>query len=107
MELLVVSLAMADQVWLPLATVAVLHVNEYGAVVNGAPKVAPSKRNCTLATATLSVAVAETVIDPETELPLDGAVIDTEGAIVSAAEMPLASPEVALKFPAASWAVTR
>jgi hypothetical protein len=41
--------------------------------------------NCTPTTPTLSEAEADTVVDvPDTEEPFDGAVTDTEGAVVSA-----------------------
>jgi hypothetical protein len=47
------------------------------------PRLAPSNWNCTLATLTLSVALAVTVAVPETVAPLAGAVIETAGAVVS------------------------
>ena len=42
----------------------------------------PSSRNCTAATATLSLAFAVTVTEPDTEPPV-GAVIATVGGVVS------------------------
>ncbi|PYQ38251.1 MAG: hypothetical protein DMF77_24595 [Acidobacteria bacterium] len=56
---------------------------EKGAVVSSDPAFAPSTRNCTPATPTLSEALAETVITPETVAPADGAVIVTVGGVVS------------------------
>jgi hypothetical protein len=43
----------------------------------------PSTWNCTLPTATLSDAVAESVIVPETVAPETGEVIETVGGVVS------------------------
>ena len=67
------------------------------------PRFAPSSRNCTLATPTLSEAFAVTVIVPLTVAPFAGEEIDTVGGVVSAAvvnvrsllatELPLASVE--------------
>ena len=56
----------------------------YGAAVSGAPRFAPFSRNCTLATPTLSLAVAVTVTEPDTVDPLAGAEIATVGSVVSA-----------------------
>lgn len=53
--------------------------------MSAGPRAIPSRRNCTLATATLSVALADTVtLDPLTVEPLAGAVILTVGGVVSA-----------------------
>ena len=56
----------------------------------------PSILNWTLATATLSEAVAERVtLEPETVAPFEGAVRDTDGGVVSgvgAAVFPLLPP---------------
>ena len=46
---------------------------------------APSTLNCTLATATLSVAFADTVVTPESVALAAGAVIETVGGVVSPA----------------------
>src|SRR4029079_4362276 len=79
------SRARAEKVWLPLASPAVLYETEKGAVVSSAPALAPSTRNCTPATPTLSAALAETVMVPETVAPAAGAVIATVGGVVSGA----------------------
>ena len=51
------------------------------------PVLEPSNLNWTPATPTLSVALAETVTeDPETVAPLDGAVRETDGGVVSVEE---------------------
>jgi hypothetical protein len=55
----------------------------YGAVMSGAPRFAPSSRNCTLATATLSEALAVTLTVPARLALAAGEVIDTVGAVVS------------------------
>jgi hypothetical protein len=71
------SRARAVSVWLPLDVVAEFHEIEYGLVMSSVPTFAPSSRNCTPMTATLSDALAETVTVPPTVDPLAGAVIDT------------------------------
>src|SRR5262245_36657295 len=68
----------------PLLEVAVFQATEYGAVVSGAPPLMPSSWNCTLATPTLSEALAATVIVPETVDPGAGDVTLTVGRVVSA-----------------------
>jgi hypothetical protein len=78
------SLATAVRVWLPLAREVVLRVVEYGEVVSKEPRLEPSSLNWTLATPTLSEAVAETLtLAPETVALLVGAVIETVGGVVS------------------------
>ena len=53
-----------------------------------APRTAPSSMNCTPTTPTLSAAVAETGMEPETEAPEAGAVIETVGGVVSGGGVP-------------------
>src|SRR5215831_15566300 len=84
-----VSVARAVSVWVPFVVAVVSHETEYGEVVSGAPRALPSRRNCTLATATLSLAFAVTVREPETVAPPAGAVMETVGGVVS----PLAEAE--------------
>src|SRR5213594_3775833 len=79
------SRATAVRVWDALVAVVVFHERAYGAVVISAPRLAPSSLNWTPTTPTLSVALAETEIVPETVAPLAGAVIDTVGGVVSGA----------------------
>ena len=55
----------------------------YGAAVKAVPKLAPSNWNCTLATPTLSDALAVTETAPETVAPFAGPVTDTVGGVVS------------------------
>jgi hypothetical protein len=81
--LLDVSVANAVNVCLPLLNDVVVNGCEYGAEVTGEPKPVPSTMNCTLATPTLSVAFALTVIVPETVAPETGEVIATVGGVVS------------------------
>ena len=79
------SFAVAVRAWNALLAVVVFQTTEYGGIVTGLPRAAPSSRNWTLATTTLSAAVAETAtLAPLTVDPLVGAVIDTVGGIVSA-----------------------
>jgi hypothetical protein len=78
------SLATAVSVWLPLATDLVLHEKLYGELVSADPTFPPSTCNCTLATPTLSEAVAFTVIVPFTVALFAGEVIETVGGVVSA-----------------------
>ena len=78
-----VSRALACRVCTPFDAVVVSHVIEYGAVVSSAPRPAPSSRNWTPATPTLSLALAETVTFPETTEPAAGAVTEAPGGVVS------------------------
>ena len=99
------SRAMAVNVCDASLAVVVSQDVEYGAIVVSAPRFAPSSRNCTPATATLSDASAVTVTVPESFAPELGAVIPTLGAVVStvmfvAAEvvvLPAASRAIAVK----------
>ena len=75
--------------------------------MSGEPRFVPSSLNCTLCTAALSDAVADTAATPETVVPGVGATIDTVGGVVSAWEAPAASPEGCDVLPAASAAITR
>ena len=73
----------------PSETPVPFQLVEYGEAVTGEPRFVLSTLNCTLATATLSEAVAEIVTDePETVAPLDGAVSETVGGVVSGAAPP-------------------
>jgi hypothetical protein len=78
-----VSVATAVKLCWPLVSVVVFKDCEYGAAVTAAPRTKPSTWNCTLATATLSAAVAVIVIVPETVAPEAGEVIETVGGVVS------------------------
>lgn len=57
----------------------------YGALVSSFPRLTLSSLNCTPATLTLSEAFAETVMVPETVVPVVGAVRDAVGPVVSEA----------------------
>src|SRR5206468_621363 len=74
----------AGRVCEPLPTVAVFQETEYGDEVSSAPRLAPSTRNCTPATPILSEAEALTVTVPDTVAPDAGALMLTEGGVVSA-----------------------
>src|SRR5882672_9551774 len=92
-----VTVTAADVVWLPAASRAraasvcepfdaavEVQAMVYGAVVTSAPTAAPSSRNCTPTTATLSEAVADTVTAvPVAVEPFAGAVIATVGGAMS------------------------
>jgi len=84
-ELFDVSVAIARRVCDPLLVVVVFQEKEYGAVVSRPPAFTPSSWNCTLATPTLSEAVAVTLTVPETVAAFAGAVMDTVGGVVSGA----------------------
>src|SRR5207248_2814747 len=117
-SLLTVTFTAADVAWLPAAsraraasvcaplpTLPEFHVIEYGAVVTSAPTAAPSSRNCTPATPTLSDAVAETVtLAPATVAPLAGAVIDTVGGVPSTLFTVTLTAADVVELPAASRA---
>ena len=78
------SWAAAATVWLPFVSVVVSNDVEYGALVTCGPALAPSTRNCTKETGLSgSVAVAVSVIVPETVAPFAGAVTVTTGGVVS------------------------
>src|SRR3954468_11734821 len=77
------SRATAVRAWAPFATSAVFQATEYGAVVSSGPIGAPSARNCTPATASLSDAFAVNTTGPETVAPGNGDVIETTGLTVS------------------------
>src|SRR5262245_60620232 len=77
------SLAWAVIVWVPLVAVVVSQAVWYGVAVSGAPMVEPSTRNCTTLTLVLSLAVAESVTEPDSVAPLAGAVTLTVGGVVS------------------------
>src|SRR5688572_9375403 len=77
------SRATAVIVWLPLVAVVVFHDVAYGAVVSSAPRLFPSSLNWTPTTPTLSLALADAVIVPDTVAPPAGAVTDTVGSVVS------------------------
>jgi hypothetical protein len=100
------SRATAVRVWAPLVAVVVFQGTAYGEVVSSAPRAAPSSMNCTPATATLSAAVAVTVIVPATVEPDAGEVRAIVGGVVS--EPPLATVTVTgaevVRLPAASRA---
>ena len=53
-------------------------------MVTAVPRFAPFNRNCTLATPTLSLAVATTPTVPDTVAPLTGVEMATSGDVVSA-----------------------
>src|SRR5205814_73680 len=77
------SVTLADKTWEPLATVWVFHVREYGLVKIGDPSGIPSRRNWTFPTITLSTAVAEIVVVPETAPSVLGLGKDAVGTVLS------------------------
>ena len=97
------SRATAVKVCEPLATDVVFHETEYGAVVSSVPRLAPSSRNCTPTTPTLSAAVAVTVIVPLTVAPLAGDVRLTVGGVLSFDTVTVTAADV-VTLPAASRA---
>src|SRR5438552_4087738 len=87
-----------------LLAVVVSHEIEYGAVVSSAPTFAPSSRNCTPTTPTLSDALAVIVVVPLTVAPPTGAVTLTVGAVVSLKTVTVTAAAVVV-LPAASRAM--
>src|SRR3954467_119000 len=77
------SRARAVSVWVPFDAVVVVHETLYGADVSSEVMSAPSMRNRTPATPTLSAPAAETVTVPVTVPPALGAVNVTVGGVVS------------------------
>ena len=76
-----VSVAIAVIVCDPSAVLALLQTSEYGGDVIAEPRLIPSIWNCTLATATLSLAEAASVTEPETVEYAVGVVIETLGGV--------------------------
>src|SRR5262245_55387730 len=79
------SRATAVRLCVPFVLVAVFQRIVNGEVTTSMPRLTPSRRNCTPATPTLSAAVALIAIVPETAAAGAGAVIETVGALTSAA----------------------
>src|SRR5258705_6099373 len=77
------SRARAVRLCAPSPAVVVFQAMEYGALVSSAPWAAPSTKNWTPATPTLSAAFAAIVVVPLTVAPLAGAVTDTVGGVLS------------------------
>ena len=65
------SRARAVSVCAPFVAPVVFHEMEYGDVVSSTPRATPSSKNCTPTTPTASVALADTVMIPET-VPVGG-----------------------------------
>ena len=68
------------------------------------PILDPSTRNCTPATPTLSLAVALTVVVPDTVAPFAGELMLTVGAVVSSFDTVTEIADEVVRFPAASRA---
>ena len=81
-ELPAVSTARAAIVWLPLATDREFQLIVVGALTWDAT-VTPSTRKSTWSMATLSEALAEICAKPDSVAPLEGAVSETVGGVVS------------------------
>src|SRR5262245_53200501 len=83
------SRATAVSVWVPFEVPVVFQLVKYGADRSSRPRLAPSSLNCTPATPTLSLAVAETDTPlPDTVAPPAGLVSETDGADVSPVVVP-------------------
>ena len=76
------SYALACSECAPLAAAVLSQLHAYGEVVS-VDASAPSRRNSTRVTPTLSLAVAVTVVGPVIVAPLEGAVSVAVGAVVS------------------------
>src|SRR2546427_1223400 len=97
------SRATAVSVCEPLLAVVVFQETEYGAAASSTPRLAPSSRNCTPTTPTLSEALAVTLVLPPTVAPETGEVLLTVGAVVSLNTVTVTAAEV-VRLPAASRA---
>src|SRR5207245_2286056 len=106
------SCATAVNAWVLLESVVVSSEIEYGEAVSCAPVFVPSTTNCTKDTGLSgSVAVAVSVIAPETVALFAGAVTVTTGAVVSAVTVKLTPllatpPTVITPLPVVSPAAT-
>ena len=98
------SRAIAVSVWLPLAAAVVVHICSNGAAVISGPSGLPSSRNLTPATATLSEADAAIRTLPNSEPPPVGALMETDGDMVSAAT-PTASGRLRRPLPMPAAAI--
>src|SRR5689334_20220662 len=78
-----VSVALALSTWLPDVAAVVSQLTAYGALVTALPSAFPSRKNCTEATATSSVALAATGVVPETVCASVGFVMPIVGGVVS------------------------
>jgi len=67
----------------------VSHEYVYGDVVTTLPTFAPSSWNCTPVTPTLSLAVAVTLMVPDTVAPLAGEVMETVGPLPPPPDLPV------------------
>src|SRR5882724_8653203 len=97
------SRATAVSVCEPLLAVVVSQETAYGVAVASTPRLAPSRRNWTPATPTVSAALAVTVMVPLTVAPVAGAVMLTVGGVVSFDTVTVTAAAVAV-LPAASRA---
>src|SRR5437773_1118566 len=97
------SRATAVSVCEPLLAVVVFQETEYGAAASSTPRLAPSSRNCTPTTPTLSEALAVTLVVPPTVAPETGEVMLTVGGVVSLNTVTVTAAEV-VRLPAASRA---
>src|SRR5437773_3049042 len=95
------SRATAVSVCEPLLAVVVFQETEYGAAASSTPRLAPSNRNCTPTTPTLSEALAVTLVVPPTVAPETGEVMLTVGGVVSLNTVTVTAAEV-VRLPAAS-----
>src|SRR5207247_438930 len=98
------SRAVAVRVCEPLPTVVVFQEIESAVVAYSALFRAPSTRNCTPATPTLSEAEALTVTVPDTVAPDAGALMLTAGGVVSAFDTVTLTGDEVVRCPAASLA---
>src|SRR5436190_621318 len=97
------SRATAVSVCEPLLAVVVFQETEYGAAASSTPRLAPSSRNCTPTTPTLSEALAVTLVVPPTVAPETGEVMLTVGCVLAALPVSVTAAEV-VRLPAASRA---
>src|SRR5689334_8527252 len=79
------SYALATSACAPLVAVVVFQLHAYGEEVS-VDCSTPSRRNSTLVTPTLSLALAVTLTVADTVAPFAGAVIEAVGAVVSPAD---------------------
>lgn len=77
------SLAVAVRACEPLETPVVFQVPEYGGVVSSMPRLEPSSFHWTPMTPVSSEAVADIWTEPDMVAPFRGAVMETEGKVMS------------------------
>jgi hypothetical protein len=101
------SVALAIRVWVALLRDAVSRLKVQLLVPEALEKFPLSTETWTEETATLSEAVPETMVTPETVAAFVGALMETVGGVVSAVEFTVSVAALLVMLPAALFTTTR